>query len=94
MAEVLKGVGGNPLHNCRVCGYYTDFLLWGDDGRTSSHDLCPCCGCEWGYEDVRPEAARAYREKWLAAGAAWAEPEEHDGHTTEERLAHVPPGFE
>lgn len=94
MADTTVGPGRDPLHNCRVCGYYTDFLIWGEDGRTASFGICPCCEVEWGYEDALPEGARAYREAWLTAGATWAQPEEHDGLTTEERLEHVPPGYE
>jgi hypothetical protein len=37
---------------CRVCGldHYPD-MPWGDNGKRPSHDICPCCGIEFGYED-------------------------------------------
>jgi hypothetical protein len=48
-----------------------------------------------GYEDASPEAARRYRDEWLSRGAPWNDASTpHDGLTTEERLTHVPPGFE
>lgn len=76
---------------CRVCGYDSDILPWGEDGRTSSFEICRCCGVEWGYEDSLPTGVVKYREQWLAKGAKWThEGVPHDGLTTEERLSHVP----
>lgn len=80
---------------CRVCGYLSDLLPWGEDGRSASFEICPCCGVEWGYEDSLPQGVRAYRQEWLERGAPWFTPEEpHDGLTTEERLARVPLEFQ
>lgn len=82
-------------NNCRVCGYRWPTPPWGDDGESPDFDICPCCEVEAGYEDASPEGARRYRAEWLANGAPWAdESTPHDGLTTEERLTHVPPGFE
>ena len=37
---------------CPICGYPLDnYNLWGDDGKTPTYDICPCCGVEWGNED-------------------------------------------
>lgn len=37
---------------CHVCGYpLGDYNPWGDDGKTPTYDICPCCGVEWGNED-------------------------------------------
>jgi len=54
---------------CRVCGCELANPPWGDDGVSPSFEICPCCGAEFGYEDVTPAAARAHRERWLADGA-------------------------
>jgi hypothetical protein len=65
----------DELYHCRVCGLGFDEPPWGEDGKTASFDLCPCCGVEFGYEDATPVAARRYREEWLKNGAVWADPD-------------------
>ena len=47
----------------------------GDDGKTPTFDICPCCGVEWGNEDYTTESRTEYRNKWLADGAKWFEPQ-------------------
>src|SRR3972149_9931161 len=59
---------------CRVCGYIGEDAPWGEDGKTASFDICPCCGVEWGYEDILPEGVFDYRAKWINGGAQWREP--------------------
>lgn len=43
-----------------------------------SHDRCPCCGYEFGYDDDSrarsPVSFEDWRSAWLAAGAPWTEP--------------------
>ena len=57
---------------CKVCGlYYPDFFPWGPNGRMPSHDICDCCGVEFGYEDNNLESVKKARKKWLAEGANW-----------------------
>ncbi|MBI2263630.1 MAG: hypothetical protein HYU64_00430 [Armatimonadetes bacterium] len=60
---------------CPICGY-PDLKEppWGKDGATPSYDICPCCGCEFGYEDARPEGADKFRQKWIEGGGTWFEP--------------------
>ena len=36
---------------CRICGYRLGFEPWGDDGKTPTYEICPCCGVEFGNED-------------------------------------------
>jgi hypothetical protein len=57
---------------CRVCGYeYSiDNPAWNDD-ETPSHDICICCGVQFGYEDDAYEGVINYRTKWLNEGAKW-----------------------
>ena len=52
---------GGAEHYCRVCGYRSDEPPWGDDGRSPSFNHCPCCGVEWGYQDLLPTAAERFR---------------------------------
>jgi len=83
------------LYNCRVCGWRSPTPPWGESGKEPSFDICPCCECEWGYEDSGVESTKKYRAAWIASGANWVHDDTpHDGLTTEERLCNVPPGFE
>lgn len=43
--------------------------------KTPTYEICPCCGVEWGNEDYTLESRIEYRNKWLAAGAKWFEPQ-------------------
>lgn len=36
---------------CRICGYRLGFEPWGDDEKTPTYEICPCCGVEFGNED-------------------------------------------
>jgi hypothetical protein len=84
----------NDANCCRVCGFDFGCPLWGDDGQSPTYDICSCCGCEAGYEDVSLDSVRRYRQKWIAAGAQWfAAQERPDGWNLDEQLRHVPAGF-
>ena len=72
--EVDKRDAGNNF--CPVRGYpLGNYNPWGDDGKTPTFDICPCCGVEWGNEDYTTESRTEYRNKWLADGAKWFEPQ-------------------
>lgn len=58
-------------HECRVCGLYLEHYPWGEDGRSPSLDLCPCCGVQFGVDDDTIDIIKAYRAKWLNEGAKW-----------------------
>ena len=55
------------ITHCPLCGYgpladrYADAqeLRW-------SYDICPCCGCEFGYDDNL-----RHLEKWIEGGMKW-----------------------
>lgn len=49
-------------HFCRICGLYSEDKPWGEDGHCPTYDICPCCGCEFGYEDYTVESAINYRK--------------------------------
>lgn len=65
----------DTLNLCRVCGLRYDEPPWGPDGHTPTFEHCVCCGVEFGYQDATPEAARRFREAWLASGAVWDDPD-------------------
>lgn len=58
-------------NHCRVCGYELLEPPWGNDGRSPTWDICPCCGTEFGYEDCTPESARKMRQEWISNGKKW-----------------------
>ncbi len=61
-------------YTCHVCGY-PDLLEppWGEDGQSSSFDICPCCGVEFGYEDATETALLKYRQQWIFSNGKWRE---------------------
>jgi hypothetical protein len=58
-------------HNCSVCGLYIEDAPWGEDNKTPTYEICPCCGVEFGNEDYTTKSVAAYRSKWLSEGATW-----------------------
>lgn len=60
---------------CRICGYEypVDNPAWYDD-ESPSHDICICCGVEFGYDDTNYKAVLDYRNHWLNSGAKWFSP--------------------
>ena len=66
----------DTIMRCRVCGLLQSDPPWGYDGVSPTFDFCPCCGVEFGYEDALPLGAQRWREKWIANGAEWMNPEE------------------
>lgn len=58
-------------NNCRVCGLGLSDAPWDEDDKTPSWEICPCCGTEFGYEDITPEVSKNQRSKWLASGGEW-----------------------
>ncbi|WP_458411885.1 hypothetical protein ACNQFZ_13620 [Schinkia sp. CFF1] len=57
---------------CHVCGYPNlDQPPYGPNGNSSSHDICPCCGVEFGYEDCQLKSYEKYKNNWIISGANW-----------------------
>lgn len=56
---------------CRICGLQHEDPPWRNDNTTPSFEICICCGCEFGYEDIHLENIRRYRNKWIQEGAKW-----------------------
>lgn len=82
----------SPDHHCSVCGYPLDHLPWGEDGRSPTYEICPCCGVEFGNEDYTPASIQRYRAKWIQEGAIWFTPEAMpDDWKLEEQLANISP---
>ena len=84
---------------CHVCGFDLGYPPWGEDGRTASFDICPCCGCEFGYEDCRESGVVSHRERWAQSGYKWFDPKERpaDWNSSEQMKAvpsTLPPGID
>jgi hypothetical protein len=61
---------------CHVCGYPDlEKPPWGLSGNSSSFDICPCCGIEYGYEDCQLSAYEKNKKEWITSGAKWFEGE-------------------
>jgi hypothetical protein len=61
---------------CPVCGFSLDFLPW--DGESSSQEICPCCGIQFGYDDAGPDGAdgrptiyEEWRRCWIGEAMPW-----------------------
>lgn len=79
----------NSIH-CRICGYLPPEPPWGINGDAPTFEICPCCGVEWGYEDVSQTSADRFRQRWLAGGAPWQDKRTpQDGLGVQERLARL-----
>jgi len=75
---------------CRVCGLPQDQPPWGEDGKTPSFAICPCCGTEFGYHDATAKAIKAQRDRCLSSGAKWFEPRKKPQQwSLEEQLEHL-----
>jgi hypothetical protein len=60
------------ISHCPLCGFgpLRDTYVSVQEFRYS-FDLCPCCGCEYGYDDTLK-----YFDEWLAGGCRWFNPGE------------------
>jgi hypothetical protein len=76
---------------CLVCGLSIDEPAWGIDNGLSTHDICPCCGVEFGYEDSTLEGIKRYRNSWIAKGAQWFDKKVRPiGWQIEDQISNVP----
>jgi len=70
---------------CPVCGYGPfDEPYMSVEELRESYDICPCCGCEYGYDD-NPHSFKA----WRGRGARWFSPSAMPNNwQLEEQLKH------
>jgi len=81
-------------HECRICGCYSDDFPWGEDGRSPTFQLCPCCGVQFGKEDLTLESIKEYRDKWRSKGGEWfAKNEKHEEWDMDVQMKNIPDGF-
>ena len=60
---------------CRVCGWNQSEPPWDPATGAPTFNICSCCGCEFGYEDGTEAAVIAHRQRWIASGGRWFDPE-------------------
>ena len=79
---------------CRVCGLRQAEPPWGSDGQAPSHEICDCCGVEFGYEDMRGESVRRYRQAWVERGYPWFNQSARPtGWSFDAQAGSIPSGF-
>jgi hypothetical protein len=84
---------------CHICGFDVGEAPWGENGHDPTYSICPCCGCEFGYDDCRASGVIQQRQRWLDGGGNWWKPSEKPvGWDFEEQIrqipSHVPPGID
>ncbi len=58
------------IEYCPVCGFGNLSESYANAQELRhSFDICPCCGCEYGYDDHE-----AHYKKWSEAGFPWFHP--------------------
>jgi len=79
------------LTRCHICGLDVGEAPWGESGRYPTWSICPCCGCEFGYEDCRASGVVFQRRRWMESGGQWWKPSEKlAGWDFEEQVKHIP----
>lgn len=61
----------NMLYICPICGYDRLEEPPYIDGYIPSHDICDCCGSEFGLDDCTQEQIEKNRKKWIDMGYPW-----------------------
>ncbi len=75
---------------CTICGYDLHFYPWGKDGKTPSFDICPCCGVEFGHEDIDEDSIKEYRAEWITNGKRWFDKKKKpDNWDYEEQITNI-----
>ena len=84
-----------PESSCRVCGAPQDDPSWSEHGP--SYDICDCCGCQFGVDDMTLSIVHEYREAWLRDGAPWwyapARPPTWSPEDVARQMSHIDPRF-
>jgi hypothetical protein len=82
------------LRYCRVCGLRHESPPWGLDGASPTYGFCACCGVQFGYEDLTPDAVEGYRQWWACSGARWHQAGlRPSGWSAEEQRRAIPAPF-
>ena len=92
--EREKNYSSPNTHECRVCGCCSEDFPWGEDGKSPSYQICPCCGVQFGKEDLTLESIKECREEWISKGGEWfTKNEKPEGWDIKTQMKNVPDGF-
>ena len=58
------------MFTCPVCGYPELREPHRRKHGSPSHEICPCCGTHFGYDDAR-RPHEDIRKAWIAKGMKW-----------------------
>lgn len=60
---------------CPVCGFDGLKEPPFNDHNEPSHEVCPCCGFEFGFDDASSQGTlNVFRKHWIENGAQWFMP--------------------
>ncbi len=92
--EQEKVYSASNTHECRVCGCCFEDFPWGEDGKSPSFQICPCCGVQFGKEDRTLESIKTYRAEWKNSGGKWfMENERPECWDIEQQMKNIPDDF-
>lgn len=67
----IDGFTERLYYICPVCGYDRLDEPPYIDGYIPSHNICDCCGSEFGLDDCTQKSIEENRKKWIEAGCQW-----------------------
>ena len=89
-----KTILSHGNHKCRICGFHNDYFPWGENGEKPNFELCPCCGVQFGKEDVTLESIQKYRKEWLRKGGKWfIKKDRPENWDIDEQMRNIPEDF-
>lgn len=74
------------MHACPVCG--DNALLEDPTTMWDTHEICRCCGVQFGLEVECQADVAGYRTNWLDSGAEWFDDESRPPNWTPETAQH------
>ena len=91
IAERVEYHSQANTHECRVCGCYSENFPWGEDGKSPTYEICPCCGVQFGVKDITPEEIQNERDLWVKSKYKWFNPDmKPTKWSFEEQLKNIP----
>lgn len=67
----IDGFTERLYYICPICGYDRLDEPPRIDGYIPSHNICDCCGAEFGLDDCTQKQIEKNRKKWIEAGCQW-----------------------
>ena len=92
--RISKTILSYDNHKCRICGFHNEYFPWGEDGEKPNFELCPCCGVQFGKEDVTLESIQKYRKEWLRKGGrCFIKKDRPENWDIDEQMRNIPEDF-